>query len=162
MINQKQLKKYLTYNKFTGLFKRNINSGRCKKGDIAGYKHIKGYIYIGVGGGYYKAHRLAFLYVKGEWSIYGVDHDNSIKDDNRWCNLFDRPQSDNVKNACKRKDNSSGFTGVHWCNTFKVWKVQISLNKKRKYLGQSRNLGDAIRIRKAANIKYSFHKNHGK
>jgi len=46
-----------------------------------------GYVMIRVDGHKYKAHRLAWLYVNGEWPPSDVDHINGCPLDNRICNL---------------------------------------------------------------------------
>jgi hypothetical protein len=38
----------------------------------------------------YKAHRIIFLWVTGRWPDPEVDHDNHIRDDNRWVNLLEK------------------------------------------------------------------------
>ena len=160
-ITQKRLKEVLTYRKTTGKFLRNYNFYRFMKGSEAGSTHQRGYVHIGIDGEEYKAHRLAFLYVTGQWPKHGVDHKNGDKSDNKWNNLRDVSQVDNNKNAKKRKDNVSGCTGVHWCNTHERWKVQIGHGAKRKYIGSFIKLGDAIKARKKADKKYGYHRRHG-
>ncbi len=162
MINQSELKELLHYEPDTGIFTWKVSLNRkIKIGSIAGTKNkYWGYIYIGLKQKKYRAHRLAWFYMTGEWPK-GIDHDNHIRDDNRWLNLKEATQSKNTKNQSLRKDNKSGFTGVCWCDKWKKWVAKINVNGKTKYLGNSDNLSEAIKIRKTANIKYGFHRNHG-
>jgi len=90
-----------------------------------------------------------------------VDHINHIRHDNRWSNLRIADQSENQRNRSMNKSNSSGFTGVCWCKKLDKWKSFITLNKKNKHLGYFENKDDAVEARKAANIKYDYHKDHG-
>lgn len=58
--------------------------------------------------GYY-AHRLAFLYMTGEWPTEEVDHINTDGLDNCWLNLRQCSRAENVRN---RKVNLNSKTGV--------------------------------------------------
>lgn len=49
-------------------------------------------------GYHYKASRLAWLYMTGEWPKYEMDHINHVKDDNRWVNLRDVTPAENCAN----------------------------------------------------------------
>jgi hypothetical protein len=66
-----------------------------------------------VAGRFYYAHRLAFLYMTGEWPPNEVDHLNGIRDDNRWANLRLATVSLNRQNQRRpRRDNTTGYLGV--------------------------------------------------
>lgn len=66
-----------------------------------------------------------------------IDHINGIKHDNRIENLRCVDRFVNCKNAAKRKDNTSGVTGVYFMNKIKrdgnPWLVQIQVDKNRVY-----------------------------
>lgn len=72
-----------------------------------------GYTRVKVNGRVLKAHRIIYAIVYGEMPME-VDHINGVRIDNRIENLRDVPKSENQHNSKKRKDNSSGFPGVHW------------------------------------------------
>jgi hypothetical protein len=61
-----------------------------------------------------------------------------------------------------RSDNTSGITGVTWHSQRGKWLAQIWVNGKKVHLGVFLSIDDAARARKDAEIKYSFHENHGK
>lgn len=83
MMNQEILKLHLDYNQNTGVFIRRISlCNRVKIGDVAGNTNLQGYVAIRVLGKLYKAHRLAWLYVYGEFPR-DIDHINGVKSDNR-------------------------------------------------------------------------------
>lgn len=134
MLNQETLKQHLSYDPLTGLFTRLVaKSNAVKVGDIAGSKDKNGYITLMVKGKLYKGHRLAWLYVHGNWPIYEIDHINGKKDDNRLCNLRDVEKWVNQHNRGANKTNTSGFKGI--CRKGKKWSAVISINKKTHWLG---------------------------
>src|SRR5712692_928690 len=104
------------------------------KSDIAGYRDGDGYLRIGICGGQYRAHRLAWLYMTGKWPIDQIDHKNAVKNDNRWKNL--REATCAINNQNKRKalrNNRTGFLGVS--RNGKGFIAQIKINEKRRNLG---------------------------
>ena len=162
MITQKELKEILHYDPIIGIFTWKIKSAKnIKIGDRAGYlDKSHNYRKIKINGKRYPEHRLVFLYMIGLIPIQ-VDHDNHIRDDNRWINLNASTRKLNQKNLSKNKNNTSGYTGV--CKGYKnTFVAEIKVNKKRIHLGSFTNLNDAINARKQAEILHGFHKNHGK
>lgn len=112
MITQERLIHLLDYNPETGVFKwKNPNNGPAKKGAIAGCIHNNGYVKISLHSKQYLAHRLAWLYVYGEWPSKFIDHINGKKYDNRIDNLREASRKDNVGNMFK-VTSSTGFKGV--------------------------------------------------
>jgi len=162
MITQSELKEILDYNPNSGRFtwKETINN-RSIKGSVAGYEKCASYMAIGFHGKSYLAHRLAWLYVNGKMPKEQIDHINHDRTDNRICNLRCVDRSTNQKNKSIGKNNKSGFMGVSWDLYMKKWKVGIKVNKKSIHLGYFEDKQLAIEKRKAANIKYGFHVNHG-
>lgn len=112
MLTQQRLKELFTYDPETGKFTRNMSVQGRHAEVIAGGMTVKGYLSIGVDRKSYLAHRLAFLYMTGEWPKEHVDHINEIKTDNRWINLRDCTRSENFKNTGPRKTSKTGVKGV--------------------------------------------------
>lgn len=164
MIDQEKLKEYLAYNKETGLFTRKISvaNNKAKKGSLCGFydKKIK-YITIKIESKNYLAHRLAWLYVYGEFPCNQIDHINHNKIDNRICNLRDVTNSENQKNTKLPKNNKTGHIGVYFDKQKNKYRSQINSNGVRYNLGTFEKLNDAIKCRKDGEIKYLFHHNHG-
>lgn len=74
------------------------------KGAMAGCdKSEDGYRIITINQVNYLAHRLAWLYVHGEWPKYEIDHINRKPSDNRISNLRDVPHHVNMKNTKRAK-----------------------------------------------------------
>jgi hypothetical protein len=108
--------------------------------------------------GLFLAHRLVFLYMDGDMPEQ-VDH---IRIDYRWANLRAANYLINSRNHSKSKANTSGITGVYWCNSRSRWIAGICVNRKTIRLGRYKDIQDAIVARKKAEKKHGFHSNHGK
>jgi len=138
-LTQSHLQSLYDYNKDTGDFTRLVNmTWQAKKGQIAGHintaQRIK-YKSIRICGVLYQCHRLAWLYVYGEWPKFFIDHINGDGLDNRIANLRDVTNTQNIQ-ASKRipNHNTTGFKGV--CKIKDgVYVAGISIGNKRKHLG---------------------------
>ncbi|MCZ6898266.1 MAG: HNH endonuclease signature motif containing protein [Betaproteobacteria bacterium] len=161
-MNQKQLKSVLHYDSNTGVFTWLKWKKGCRKNCIAGYVDTRGYVKICINQSKpYKAHRLAWLYVYGEWPDI-VDHMNRNPSDNRLCNLRNVSHSGNQKNTKLRIDNSTGIPGVGWDKTRNKWMVRI--HSKGQIIAQLRfsDFFEAVCFRKSKEIDLEYHPNHGK
>lgn len=162
-LTQSELKRHLSYDPETGVFRRLISTAyRVKVGDIAGSKNDRGYLQIMISGVRHRAHRLAFLYMTGEFPARHVDHINGDCSDNRWGNLRDVTISQNASNRKLEARNTSGIVGVYWNRWKRKWVAQVRQSGRNIYLGKFDNIEDAAKARAEANIRYGFHENHGK
>jgi hypothetical protein len=118
-----------------------------------------GYLIIKLNSISYRAHRLAWLFFYGKWPKHQIDHDDGNRSNNRISNLNDVPNSKNSKNRKLNVNNKSGHAGVFLQKN--IWISCIRVNSKPIHLGSFKNLDEAIKVRKAAEIQYGFHKNHG-
>jgi len=160
-MNQQLLKEYLEYDPETGVFTWLKDSGARKvKGTLAGVVH-NGYLDIQIKCKKYKAHRLAFLFMEGEFPQDQVDHINHVKNDNRWSNLRHSNYSENAKNHPMQKNNTTGIVGVKWDKRKSLWRADIVVNGINIYLGRRKDKFLTICLRKSAELKYGFHANHG-
>lgn len=146
MLTAERLRELLEYDPTTGVFRWKVSSGRAAVGSVAAPKsqHIK------VDGGFYKASRLAWLYMTGEWPVHVVDHINRKPKDNRWLNLRDITQAKNCQNMGQKASNTSGHTGVGWDKRRGKWLAHITVDYKFKFLGYFLEKESAIEARKAA------------
>lgn len=137
-----RLKELLSYNQKTGVFTRRVAQGNKKRGDIAGCVDTRGYIRIRIDGISYGAHRLAWLYVFGEWPVNVVDHVNGDRADNRIKNLRDVSQSHNMQNVHKaRKDNQTKLRGAFCVGT--RYRSAITTKGKTTPLGEYKTAEEA-------------------
>ena len=136
MLTQEQLRELVTYHPESGLFTWKTSLRSDLVGKLAGSRNTKGYIHIYVLGQRYKAHRLAFLYMTGQWPEDEVDHINRVRDDNRWINLR---ESDHLSNSRNRTNNTSGVPGICWVKSYKKWWVRYNMN----HVGYYNTMADA-------------------
>lgn len=129
-----RLKELLNYNPDTGVFIWAKNRRKRKRGEVSGSWHKDGYRKIKVDGRDYQAHRLAWLYVTGEWPQFTIDHIDGNRGNNVWRNLRDVPHAVNQQNRkTHQKSSTNGFMGV--TRSGKRWTARIRLNGERKGLG---------------------------
>lgn len=161
-LNQKALKKLLSYNPKTGEFVwMDDRNHMAMAGDKAGSLNVNGYVCIFVFNKSYRAHRLAWLYMTGKWPKEQIDHINHIRDDNRWENLREVNSSENQRNRTINRNNTSGITGVYLNKFNNTWRGMICVDCKIITLGSYIDKFEAICARKSAEIKYKYHDNHG-
>lgn len=106
-------------------------------------------------------HRAVYALVNGSYEG-DIDHINGDGTDNRIENLRVVSHSANMKNKKNYKNNKTGVTGVTYCNTHNLYVARIGVNGKKKTLGYFKNIKDAIKERKDAELKYGYHTNHGR
>lgn len=131
-------------------------------GKIAGCVDAGKYRRIGVFGKNYKAHRLVWFYVYGQWPVGQIDHISGQYDDNRLENLRDVPNVINARNRGTRSDNTSGAPGISWAKRNKKWSAKITVDGSQKHIGLFRDFDQALVARKAAEARYGFHPNNGR
>lgn len=138
LLTQERLKELFSYDSKTGEFLR-IKSlkGGVKKGSIAhGAAALSGHRSIGVDGKRYQFHRLAWLYVHGEWPKGEIDHIDHNPANNAISNLRDGTRSQNMQNLIgPTKRNNSGYLGVRWCTQMRAWQARIGKNYVHHNLG---------------------------
>lgn len=132
------VRELLAYDQITGAFTwKKKPARRICVGSVAGSLH-DGRIIIKIQGIPYRASRLAWLYMTGEWPIGEVDHKDTVSDNNAWLNLRDVSRKVNQQN-CRRANcrNVSGLLGV----SQKPWgfMVRIYVDGKQHYLGTYRD-----------------------
>ena len=133
MITQERLKELLDYNPENGLFTWKINlhgrGGSVKIGKVAGSFDSKGKRQIRIDRILYFAHRLAFLFMEGNFPKDHVDHINRNIKDNRWENLRHATPKENMMNRVFKRDLPRGV----YMNKYKTIFSCILLDGKMNY-----------------------------
>ena len=155
MITQKRLQELLHYNPSSGDFVWLVSaSNRVKVGDRSGCLSGRRYLVIRIDGKLCLAHRLAWLYVHGEFPPDQIDHINGIKHDNRLSNLRPATHSENMRNQRIPSNNTSGYKGVRWHKPTGKWQAYIKVDGIQKHLGLFTDIADAVAAYAAASKKY--------
>jgi hypothetical protein len=154
MLTQKYLKECLDYDPDTGLFTwkerprehfktlnaysvwnsrfKNTTVGRT---DSHGYRTCT----ITIDGISFenKLHRLAWLYIYGEFPEKHLDHIDGNRSNNKFSNLREADFSQNQQNLKKAtsRNKSSGMLGVSWIKRLDKYRTTIGLNLKNKIIG---------------------------
>jgi len=110
----------------------------------------------------HRAHRVIWAMETGEWPEFEIDHKDHDRANNIWDNLKDVTHRVNQMNATLQSNNTSGVVGVYWDKSREKWMSSIKVMSENKYLGRFDDIEGAVVARKKAEIKYGFHKNHGK
>lgn len=175
ILSQEYLKECFSYDPDSGILTWRVrplehfkNSHRMNNwnsrysGKKAGWASGHGCLSVRINRKRYGAHRIIWKLETGSWPAAEIDHINGNPSDNRMSNLREVTRQENLRNASLRCDNSSGVTGVHWYAASRKWMAQIRVDRKNIHLGYFAYKPNAIAARKAAEIKYGFHKNHGR
>lgn len=146
------------------LFWRVTRSNRAVAGTEAGTSDKDGYVNINTHGKVRKAHRIIWDMLHPEDTVKPdeqIDHINHVRNDNRPGNLRKVTSRGNRMNASLGERNTSSFVGVGWRSDRNCWRASITINRKQIALGCFDSFEEAVSARKAAQIKYGFHENHG-
>lgn len=137
ILTAQRLREALDYDPETGIFiRRERTSNIIKVGGVAGWLDRNGHVRLGLDGRTYAAHRLAWLYVYGDWPSGVIDHKDGVRDNNRIGNLRDATSSVNQQNQrAPHKNGSTGFLGVTFHKKRNKFQAQIGTKHGHKYLG---------------------------
>lgn len=146
-LSYQRLKESLHYAADTGVFSWVKPTGnRTKAGEAAGRTPKRnGYLYIGIDGERYLAHRLAWFFVHGQMPSGDIDHINADRLDNRLSNLRCVTQQGNNQNIRHARSHSkSGVLGVHQGRKGQ-WLAHITLDGRSRHLGSFKTV-DAAQV----------------
>lgn len=148
------MRKHLRYDPETGYLWWRIFSGGRSHTRPAGSKDAYGYIRLSFKGKQYKAHRIAWLLMKGYWPKKEIDHRDTIKDNNRWSNLRLATISQNKRNRAVFRNTTSGIKGAQYSTKDRHWQARIRVGSKQLYLGCFKTPEEAAAVYAEAARKY--------
>jgi hypothetical protein len=136
-ITAEHVRSLLKYDADSGVFTWRVRPCySMRAGDIAGSPDpINRYVRIKIGGELYLAHRLAWLYVYGEWPQNEIDHKDRNRENNRLSNLRTATPQENRCNKKIYANNLTGAKGVYWHKQHGKYAAAIQANGNRKHLG---------------------------
>jgi hypothetical protein len=144
-LTAEQLRTALDYEPDIGTFRwRETYTNSVKVGDVAGSLHSKGYVHIWIRNAPHYAHRLAWLYVYGEWPTGMLDHINGDKADNRISNLRLATPTLNQQNMRKAsKLSGTGLLGAQVCRFTGLYRARIRVDGRSVEIGRFRTAIEA-------------------
>jgi hypothetical protein len=151
-ITAEMLRERMSYDQETGVFRLRRSRTRWKAGQVAGSLGENGYVSIRVCGVLCLAHRLAWLYVHGEWPVEQIDHRNNDRTDNRLANLRPASVDQNARNNRIGGRNTTGLKGAY--RKRGKWRSTITVNGKQVSLGTFSTKEEAHAAYCAAAEKY--------
>ena len=135
---------------------------KIRVGDTAGYQNPRGYVMITLAGKKYGAHRIIWEMLKGPIPAgMEVDHEDGNRSHNKIGNLSLVTNEGNHKNMAKRKDNTSGATGVYQCKVTRRWVASARIKGKMTYFGRFDTMEEAAAERRRQNAVHGFSARHG-
>jgi hypothetical protein len=158
VITQEYLKSILDYDPETGVFTRLRRADRSPHwngryaGKEAGYDWTpKGgnvtYRAINIDGYPYLAHRLAVLWMTGQWPESLVDHEDLDGTNNRWANIRHADHAQNGFNRTASKNSKTGVKGVS--PHLGRFRATIQANGKWRHIGTFDTIEEAAAAHKA-------------
>jgi len=158
-LTTKRLRKLLTYDPITGIWTHNIFPAKGLHKKEAGTILSDGYIGITLDKVRYLAHRLAYLFMKGRWPKYEIDHEDGVRSNNKWENLRAATDLDNSRNRKPHKNKRIPTKGVSPVSARgkkrkNPYAAYITVNGKQIYLGVHPTIEAASAAYRTAATKY--------
>lgn len=155
MMTFDEVDKLLSYDPDTGFltWKADRNQSTAA-GSVAGYLNKFGYIRVKVCGDLDYAHKIAWLLHTGKWPSNNLDHIDGCTTNNRFENLRECTQAENLQNKTRYRNNKSGIVGVYFDKARSKWRAQIQVNGKQIHLGRFITIEEAAAARAAAKAQY--------
>lgn len=127
----------LSYDAATGAFTWAAPGRGISAGKAAGCVSAHGYRLIRLGRKSFRACRLAWFLVHGQWPAGEIDHINGIRLDDRIENLrvVDRAGNSQNKRGAQANNKSCRLLGVTWNKQHERWQAKITARKVRHHVG---------------------------
>ena len=133
--------------------------GTARTGKEAGYIHSFSDTQnqrrvLKIDGVFYRASRLAWFYMTGQWPKNLIDHKNGDTLDDRWENLRQATRSQTAASRKRSRNNAAGFKGVFKRRDRNGYWVRIQVNGKRITRGSFQSREAASEAYKTLAIKH--------
>lgn len=140
-----------------------FSRGGSLAGSEAGCDHGNGYISVTVEYSHFYRHRIIWEMFNGPISDgLVINHINGVRGDDRIENLelvTTALNNSSIKRKNLNVNNTSGVTGVYYCNTRNKWKATIIHNDRTYNLGSFDLFEDAVVAREKAEKDIALDKN---
>lgn len=140
-LSAKFIRDAVHYDPITGVFHWRYRIGMYSNwnskwaGKEISYFNSRGYLKIRLDGSIYLGHRVAWIYMTGQWPDRYVDHDDTNTRNNRWANLRLATPSQSGANRNRFKNNTSGLKGVSWLDSLNCYRSSIMKDGEYIYVG---------------------------
>ena len=155
-LSQSELCRLLDYDPETGVFRWAIDIGKAiKSGRVAGTINGSGYVQISINRKLFRAHRLAWLYMKGTFPAGLIDHIDGNRTNNSISNLREvSPHQNALNRNMHKRPSASGVKCVNWCQRDHKWLVKFGLKGVYYSLGRYEDLELAELVAREFREKY--------
>lgn len=154
IFNFEELNEHFKYDFITG----DIIRIKSKRSDFIGKVSNRfgdGYLKVSYKSKNIGGHRLAWLLHTGKWPVNLIDHINGDRLDNRFSNLREATNKQNIENQTKpSSNNTTGFLGVSFHKSTGKFVSHISVDYKKKHLGYYNTALEAYNAYLEAKRKY--------
>jgi hypothetical protein len=156
LLTHARLRELLNYDPETGRFTWRVSTNkRIVVSERAGHvDDHNGYRRIGIDGTQYRAGRLAFCLMTGKLPANDVDHINGIRDDDRWINLREANDSQNVANSPLYSGKRVPLKGVSLKKGTRRYSASLTKDYRKIHLGYFDSAEDAHAAYVVAARKY--------
>lgn len=140
-MDQKRAKFWFYYSPKVGiLYWRKTRDSNNRAGTKVGGPVGFGYQAFNMDGETYLVHRVAWLYMTGEWPPEEkmIDHKDGQRANNSWDNLRLATPAENAQNRGRPENNTSGFKGVSKNQNTGKWRAAITAHGETYHLGEFR------------------------
>jgi hypothetical protein len=147
MVPAFHLRKLFSYNPDTGTIVRAVSAGRCSAGETV-FALDRDYLHVRVtwDGRKHKiyGHVLAWVLYYGTYPSRKIAHLNDNCADNRLKNLAERGDHHHARHSRMKSNNTSGAKGISWDCRRQLWKVEITVDYKNKFVGRFADKDQAL------------------
>lgn len=142
-ITQEVVMRLFNYDPLTGVLTAKTKVKKRQIGDVLGTADKRGYLAVSVNTAPCLIHRIAWLFMTGQWPAHEVDHINGNKGDNRFANLRAATRGENAKNRKFSSNNTSGVKGVCRHKRSPNWRAMVYVDGKQIGLGFFKTIEEA-------------------